>query len=104
MSASTTTNGNGSPTDRFQPWLDFWTQSIEHSMEGRDAPLKSMPTAGDLHALRRRWLGTLAQSMDGQLRSPSLPEGMPSSMEAVTEIKKRWRRRWPTWPAMPPRS
>lgn len=78
---------DGSTNAFFEPWMEFWSKSIEQSQEQTSALLEAMQGTPDLEALRRRWLDSLAQHLDTFLRSPAFLEAMRRNFEAMSEIK-----------------
>jgi hypothetical protein len=67
--------------------LEYWNKSIEQSQEHAKILLDSMKQAGDLKALRRRWLDALGQSLDLYMRTPAFLEGMHQHLDLVTGLK-----------------
>jgi hypothetical protein len=69
-----------------QPLFDFWSKSVEQGMEQTKAMLDCMTGACDLATLRRRWLDSLARSLDVYMRSPAFLEAMRRHFDAVTQL------------------
>jgi hypothetical protein len=85
MTANAQTNGTANPF--FEPWMDFWSKTIEQSKEQSAALLEAMQGIPDPEALRRRWLDSLSNNLDTFLRSPAFLEAMRRNFEAMTEMK-----------------
>lgn len=85
MSENAQANGVSNPF--LEPWMDFWSKTIEQSQEQSTALLEAMQGIPDPEALRRRWLDSLAQNLDTFLRSPPFLESMRRNFEAMTETK-----------------
>jgi hypothetical protein len=85
MSESAQTNGVTNPF--IQPWMDFWSTTIEQGQEQTSALLEAMQGAPDLETLRRRWLDSLSKNIDMFMRSPAFLEAMRRNFEAMTEMK-----------------
>ena len=71
----------------FQPFMEYWTKTIEQSQEHAKVLVESMRETGDLNTLRRRWLDALAQSMDLYMRTPAFLEGMRQHLDLTTGLK-----------------
>jgi hypothetical protein len=71
----------------FQPMLEYWSKYIEQSQEHAKVLLDSMREAGDLKALRRRWLDAMGQSLDLYMRTPAFLHGMHQHLDLVTGLK-----------------
>jgi hypothetical protein len=78
---------NGATNPFFEPWMDFWSKTIEQSKEQTAVLLEAMQGVPDAEVLRRRWLDSLAQNLDTFLRSPSFLEAMRRNFEGMTEMK-----------------
>jgi len=85
MPDSAQTNGATNPF--IQPWMEFWSKTIEQSQEQTSALLDAMQGVPDLEALRRRWLDSLSKNIDTFMRSPPFLEAMRQNFEAMTEMK-----------------
>jgi hypothetical protein len=79
--------GNGAHDAFFHPWMDFWSRCLEQGREQTQVLLDSLSGTRDAEALRRRWLESLAQSLDSFLRSPAFLEAMRRNFELITEVK-----------------
>ena len=78
-------NSNNEPP--LGPLLDFWTECIENNQEHVKVLLDSMTGNADLATLRRRWLESLAHSLDSFMRTPVFLEAMRRQFEALTTVK-----------------
>jgi hypothetical protein len=78
---------NGESNPFLEPWMDFWSKTIEQSQEQSAVLLEAMQGVPDAEALRRRWLDSLSQNLDTFLRSPPFLEAMRRNFEAMTETK-----------------
>jgi hypothetical protein len=85
MSESAQADGVTNPF--IQPWMEFWSRTIEQSQEQTSAVLEAMQGAPDLETLRRRWLDSLSKNIDMFMRSPAFLEAMRRNFEAMTEMK-----------------
>jgi hypothetical protein len=81
---STPTNGQDLG---LKPLLDFWSDWIGQSQEQTKALLEGFREVGDLAALRRLWLESLANSLDTYMRTPAFLEAMRQHFEVMTHLK-----------------
>jgi hypothetical protein len=70
-----------------KPMVDFWTHYIEQSKQHTQALLDSMRGVADLTDLRKRWLESVSQTLDGYMRTPTFLETMRRNFETMTEFK-----------------
>jgi len=70
------------------PLIDFWSRALERNAELTAAMLKQVKEGFDPLALRRRWLDTLAESLDAYMRTPVFLESMRGGLQAVSEHKR----------------
>jgi hypothetical protein len=77
-------------TAMLQAWTDFWAKQVEAGTDFTNVLLDSAGGEGpaDMEALRRRWLESLAKSMDVYLRTPAFLETMHRHFDAVTYAKR----------------
>ena len=83
---TTAAPANGADTV-LAPWAEFWNRYIEASREQTQVLMDSLSGNTDLEGLRRKWLESLAQSMDRFLRSPIFLEAMRKNFEAITAMR-----------------
>jgi hypothetical protein len=72
-----------------QPLIDFWTRSFEQNAAFAQALLPGSPEAYDLSGLRRRWLDSVAESLDAYMRTPAFLELMRQRFQVLTECKSQ---------------
>lgn len=71
----------------YEPIVQFWNEFLEQRMGQTRSVLETMRGAGDLRAIHRRWLDSLAKSLDAYMRTPAFLEAMRTNLEVVTNLK-----------------
>lgn len=88
------TEGNGQASaavDPFagvwRPWLDLWTEMLDHRSDWMQAVLAGSPADADPRQVRKRWLDALSKSIEAYLRTPAFLDAMRRNFDAMTALK-----------------
>jgi hypothetical protein len=86
---ATTTEAGAGAAPILQPFIDFWTRSLEQNASFAEALLTGSREAYDFSGLRRRWLDAVAESLDAYMRTPAFLELMRQRFQVLTEAKSQ---------------
>jgi hypothetical protein len=67
--------------------LDFWSEALRLTAGQSQVLMRGLGEATDMETLRKRWLETLAESLDLYMRSPVFLETMKHHFEVLTQVQ-----------------